>query len=364
MKRVLYIASGWLVIVLLLHIVSSCERYENSAIKSPSNKIPAEVKETETEGDDIKIGFLMGTLLEERWQKDRDLFKEAVEELGAHVEIMSADGDDALQIWQAETLISQGVDLLVIIPQNAESAAAIVEKAHSAGVKVLSYDRLVTNAEVDMYVSYDNEKVGELQAKAITQLVPKGKYVYIGGAEIDNNAHLIKKGAYSVLQPLIDKEDITIVFDQWTKDWLPSNAKKNINHALDANDNQIDAIIAPNDTTAGAILEVLKERGLIGRIPVSGQDADLAAVQSIVSGEQAMTVYKPIQELTKTAAELAVKLAKGEEIKNELKINNGRIEVPSVLLPPIAVNKDNLDETIIADAFHTKNEVYQLKDKQ
>jgi D-xylose transport system substrate-binding protein len=362
MKRSLLKASALLFMLVILLMISSCKPQEDINMNGSSSKPTPAMQEIETNGDTIKIGFVMGTLLEERWQKDRDLFKKAVEHLGAHVEVYSADGNDALQIWQAEKLISQGVDLLVIIPQNAESAAAIVEKAHAAGVKVLSYDRLVTNAEVDMYVSYDNEKVGELQAKSITKLVPKGKYVYIGGAEIDNNAHLIKKGAFSVLQPLIDNEEITIVFDQWTKDWLPSNAKANIELALDANHNQVDAIIAPNDTTAGAIIEVLEERGLAGKIPVTGQDADLAAVRRIVSGEQAMTVYKPIQELTETAAELAVKLAKGEEIGNDLKINNGKVEVPSVLLPPIAVNNDNLDETIIADGFHTKKEVYQLND--
>jgi D-xylose transport system substrate-binding protein len=359
MKRIFHKAIALLFMLVCLQIISSCEQQDNTSTVSSTTYT---AQESGTSGDTLKIGFLMGTLLEERWQKDRNLFEKAVENLGAQVEIMSADGDDALQIWQAETLISQGIDLLVIIPQNAESAAAIVEKAHAAGVKVLSYDRLVTNAEVDMYVSYDNEKVGELQAKAMTQLVPYGNYVYIGGAEIDNNAHLIKKGAFSVLQPLIDNGDITIVFDQWTKDWLPSNAKANIELALDANDNQIDAIIAPNDTTAGAILEVLEERGLAGKIPVTGQDADLAAVRRIVTGKQAMTVYKPIKELTETAAEFAVNLAKGEEIRNDLKINNGKVEVPSVLLSPVAVNKNNLDGTIIADGFHTKEEVYQLND--
>ncbi|RIW38343.1 sugar ABC transporter substrate-binding protein [Bacillus salacetis] len=361
MKRTMYKKVTLLLLLGVLLMISACEQEENIPATKNITTVTSVEQEKGVE-DTIKIGFVMGTLLEERWQKDRNLFKKAAEKLGAQVEILSADGDDALQIWQAETLISKGVDLLVIIPQNAESAAAIVEKAHSAGVKVLSYDRLVTNAEVDMYVSYDNEKVGELQAKAITRLVPKGKYVYIGGAEIDNNAHLIKKGAFSVLQPLIDKEDITIVFDQWTKDWQPANAKENIELALDANGNQVDAIIAPNDTTAGAIMEVLEERGLAGKIPVTGQDADLAAVRRIVSGEQAMTVYKPIQDLTEKAAELAVKLARGEEIDIDLNINNGKVEVPSVLLPPVAVNQVNIDETIIADGFHTKQEVYHHND--
>lgn len=311
------------------------------------------------EGAKIKIGFSMDTLLEERWRKDRDLFKAAVEALGAEVVIQAANGDDAKQISQAEMMISQGVDVLVVVPHNAEAMAAIVKKAHSSGIKVISYDRLVKNADIDLYVSFDNEKVGELQAKAITRLVPKGKYVYIGGADTDNNAHLFKKGVFNVLQPLIDKGDIKVVYDQWTKDWTPVNALANMQAALSANGNQIDAVIAANDATAGGVIQALVGRGLAGRIPVAGQDADLAAAQRIVAGKQIMTVYKPIKLLTKKAAELAVKLAEGEKVGADRKVNNGKIEVPSVLLAPIAVDKYNLDATIIADGFHSRNEVYQ-----
>jgi D-xylose transport system substrate-binding protein len=312
-----------------------------------------------TVGGKIKIGFSMDTLLEERWLKDRDLFKAAVEALGAEVEIMAANGDDAKQISQAETLISQGVDILVVVPHNAEATAAIVKKAHSAGIKVLAYDRLIKNADIDLYVSFDNEKVGELQAKAIMKLAPKGKYVYIGGAETDNNAHLFKKGVFNVLQPSIDSGDITVVYDQWTKDWTPANALANMEAALSANDNRIDAVVAANDATAGGVIQALTAQQLAGRIPVAGQDAELSAVQRIVEGTQTMTVYKPIKALAEKAAELAVKLAKGENAGADRKVNNGKIEVPSVLLSPIAVDKFNIDETIIADGFHSREDVYK-----
>ncbi|MDQ6421554.1 D-xylose ABC transporter substrate-binding protein [Paenibacillus sp. LHD-117] len=307
----------------------------------------------------IRIGFSMDTLVEERWQKDRDLFEAAVEALGAEVVIMAANGDDAAQISQAETMISQGVDILVMVPHNAEATASIVKKAHSSGIKVLAYDRLVKNAEIDLYVSFDNERVGELQAKAITKLVPKGNYVYIGGAETDNNAHMIKTGVFNVLQPLIDSGDITIVYDQWTKDWTPANALANMQAALQANGNKIDAVIAANDATAGGVIQALAEQGLAERIPVAGQDAELAAAQRIVEGTQTMTVYKPIHSLAEEAAELAVKLAKGEKVDTGRKVNNGKIEVPSVLLSPIAVDKQNMDETVIADGFHSWNDVYK-----
>lgn len=216
----------------------------------------------------------MDTLQEERWQKDRDLFVAMAESLGATVDVQSANSDDAKQIAQAENLISQGVDVLVVIPHNADASAAIVEKAHEAGIKVLAYDRLIRNSDLDLYVSFDNERVGEMQADAITKLVPKGKYVYIGGSETDNNAHLFKKGAFNILQPFIDRGDIEIVYDQFTKDWNPANALANMENALTANNNQIDAVVAANDGTAGGVVQALAAQGLAGKIPVSGQDAE------------------------------------------------------------------------------------------
>ncbi|MFD2332766.1 D-xylose ABC transporter substrate-binding protein [Cohnella sp. GCM10020058] len=307
----------------------------------------------------IKIGFAMDTLLEERWLRDRDLFKAAAEALGAEVVIEAANGDDAKQISQAETMIGQGVDILVIVPHNAAATAAIVKRAHSSGIKVLAYDRLVNNADIDLYVSFDNEKVGELQAEAILKQVPRGKYVYIGGADTDNNAHMFKQGVFNVIQPKIDSGDIRVVYDQWSKDWLPANALVNMRAALDANGDRIDAVIAANDATAGGVVQALTERGLAGRIPIAGQDADLAAAQRIVEGTQTMTVYKPIKLLAEKAAELAFKLARGEDPGADRKVNNGKIEVPSVLLAPIAVDKSNIDETIIAEGFHSREEVYK-----
>ncbi|QQZ09380.1 D-xylose ABC transporter substrate-binding protein [Heyndrickxia vini] len=357
-------------IISILYSVTACEssvkRSQNhvSEVASSPSTTNNKSEKNRVATNKIKIGFSMDTLLEERWLKDRELFKVAVEKLGGEVEITAANGDDALQISQAETLISRGIDLLVVVPHNAEAMAAIVNKAHSAGIKVLSYDRLVKNSYVDLYVSFDNIKVGELQAEAITKLVPKGKYVYIGGADTDNNAHLFKQGVFNVLQPFIDRGDITIVFDQWTKDWVPTNAFANMEMALKANHNKIDAVIAANDATAGGVIQALKKHGLAGRVLVAGQDADLAASQRIIKGTQTMTVYKPIKILTEKAAKLAIKMAKGEKVKTVRKVNNSKMEVPSVLLTPIAVGKDNIDETIIADGFHSKREVYQHIDKK
>ncbi|WP_040949844.1 D-xylose ABC transporter substrate-binding protein [Gorillibacterium massiliense] len=368
--------ANWTVLALTLVLTCLVSACEGNGTKSASGNSPtpavtpapepskqAESKgttspEASSEHKRIKVGFSMDTLLEERWLKDRDMFKAAVEAQGADVEVMAANGDDAKQIFQAETLISDGVDILVVVPHNAEAMAAIVKKAHSAGIKVLAYDRLIKNADVDLYVSFDNEKVGELQVQAIMKRVPQGKYVYIGGADTDNNAHLFKKGVFNVLQTFIDQGAISIVYDQWTKDWTPANAKINMEDAISANGNRIDAVIAANDATSGAIIQVLAAHGMAGKVPVAGMDADLAAAQRIVEGTQTMTVYKPIKVLATKAAELAVKLAKGEDVGADRKVNNGKIEVPSVLLAPIAVDKSNIDETIIADGFHSRDEVY------
>lgn len=307
----------------------------------------------------ITIGFAMDTLLEERWKKDRDLFVAAAAKLGADVKVKSAAGDDARQVAQAEAMISEGVDVLVVVPHNAESTAAIVSKAHKAGIKVLSYDRLITNADVDLYVSFDNVEVGRLQAQALVKLVPKGNYVYIGGADTDNNAHQFKDGAFEVLQPLISRGDIRVVYDQWSKDWKPMQALDNMREALRANGaDGIDAVIVANDATAGGALQALEEYGLAGRIPVAGQDADVAAMRRIAAGTQTMTVYKPIGRLAEDTARLAVALANGDPAGATRRVNNGKIEVPSILLSPIAVDASNLDETVIADGFHSREDVY------
>ncbi len=307
----------------------------------------------------IVIGFSMDTLKEERWQKDRDFFEAKVKELGAEVLTQAANSDDAKQLSQAENLISQGVDILVVAPHNAEATAAIVQKAHDAGIKVIAYDRLIKNSDVDLYISFDNEKVGEMQAKEIVKLAPKGNYVYIGGADTDNNAILFRKGAMNILKPLEEKGDIKIVFDQYSKDWKPEEALKNMENALTANNNNVQAVVAANDGTAGGVIQALDAQGLVGKVPVSGQDAELAALQRIAEGKQTMTVYKPIKLLATTAAEVAVKMAKGESVEASKKVNNGKIDVPSILLDSVAVTKDNIADTVIADGFQKLEDVYK-----
>lgn len=317
--------------------------------------------QTASSGDQkIKIGVSMDDLRLERWQHDKEIFEEEAKKLGAEVVFQSANGDDTTQMSQAENLISQGVNVLVIIPHNGESIAPIVEEAHQNKIKVLSYDRLITNSDVDYYISFDNVKVGELQGKAIVDKTPKGNYFMMGGSPTDNNAKLFRQGQMNVIQPYVDKGDIKLVGDQWVKDWSAEEALKIMENALTANNNKIDAVVASNDSTAGGAIQALQAQGLSGKITISGQDADTAACQRVVEGTQSMTVYKPIKDIATKAAEMAVKMAKGEEVQTNGSVtNNGQKDVPSVLLTPIAVTADNMNDTVIKDGFQKFDDVYK-----
>lgn len=307
---------------------------------------------------DIKIGMAIDDLRLERWQKDRDIFVKKAESLGADVFVQSANGNEETQMSQIENMINRGVDVLVIIPYNGQVLSNVIAEAKREGIKVLAYDRMINNADIDFYISFDNEKVGELQAQSLVQRVPQGNYFLMGGSPVDNNAKLFRAGQMNVLKPLIDSGKIKVVGDQWADAWLPENALKIMENALTANNNKIDAVVASNDATAGGAIQALAAQGLSGKVAISGQDADLAAIKRIVAGTQTMTVYKPISKLANDAAEIAVTLGKGEQPESNAKLNNGLKDVPSYLLTPIQVDKNNIDSTVIADGFHKKSDIY------
>lgn len=307
----------------------------------------------------IRIGFAMDALKQERWQKDRDLFLARAAELGAEVILQTADGSDEAQMKQVESLLTQGIDVLVIVPHNAEVAGAMVEMAKKQGVPVISYDRLVRNSAPDLYVSFDNERVGELQAQYLFDKQPTGNYILIGGAPTDNNATLLRKGQLKVLQSAMDSGVIKVVTDQWAKEWLAEEALKHTENALTQNNNNVVAVVVSNDGTAGGVIEALKSQGLAGKVLVSGQDAELGALQRIIAGTQTMTVYKPISKLAPAAVEAAIALAKRDKLNITRTVNNGRIDVPSILIEPIPVDKNNIEETVIKDGFQRREDVFK-----
>jgi D-xylose transport system substrate-binding protein len=308
----------------------------------------------------LKIGLSMDTLKEERWQRDRDLFVKRAGELGADVLVQAANGNDALQLSQAENLLTQGIDILVVVPHNGVVASAIVTAAKKAGKKVVAYDRMIENSDVDLYLSFDNVEVGRMQARYALSKAPTGNYVVIGGAPTDHNAKLYRQGQMEVLKPSVDSGKIKIVSDPWAREWLASEALKHTENALSKNKDNIQAIVAPNDGTAGGVISALKQQKLTGKVIVTGQDADLAACQRVVQGTQSMTVYKPIDSLARQAAESAVKLARGETLPATGRtINNGRKDVPAILVKPVLVDKSNMDQTVIKDGYHSRADVYK-----
>lgn len=351
MKNIPKMSLTSLFLIIVMIVTAGCSSTEKASSTNDSKLIT----------DDSKpyVGFLLDTLKDERWYKDKALFEEEIKKLGGQVKTLAANGLDEVQIKQAQLLIEEGVDVLVVVPHDAVISAEIVEIAHEAGVKVVSYDRLIKNADVDYYISFDNEKVGEIQATEILKKVPSGNFAYIGGAESDNNAILFRQGAMKVLQPLIDNGTVKLVHDQYTDDWNPDIAKENMKTALSKNGNAINAVIAANDGTAGGVIESLAGVGLAGTVPVSGQDAELEGVRRVVQGLQTMTVYKPINLLAVKSAEMAIMVAKGEEVKTDKQINNGKIDVPAVFLDPIAITNENVRDTVIKDGYLNEADVFK-----
>lgn len=307
----------------------------------------------------MKVGLSLPTQREERWVRDKDVMIAEAKKAGIDLKLQISDNDASRQISQCEILLAQGIQVLILAPNDAKSAATIVEKAHAAKVKVISYDRLVVGADVDVYLSFDNVKVGEIQGEYITKRVPKGRYIVLSGAPTDNNALLFKEGAMKFITPLVKKGDIQIVMEQAVKDWQPVEAMKLVEQALTKNANKVDAVLAPNDGTAGGAIQALAGQKL--SIPVTGQDAELSAAQRIVEGSQAMTVFKDTRLLGTKAIELAVAMAKGETVAANSTVDNGKIAVPSVLLVPVAVTKDNLDDVLVKSGYLSSNAVYGVK---
>jgi D-xylose transport system substrate-binding protein len=306
----------------------------------------------------IKVGLLLDTLVEERWQRDRDLFVERVKELGGEAVVKAANRDAALQEQQARELLNQGVKALVIVASDTEKAAAIVAAANEKKVPVISYDRLVRDSDVALYVSFDNVKVGRMQAEYLLNQAPKGNYLLIGGSQTDNNAKLLRQGQMEMLKPAIAAGSVKIVGEGWADNWSEEAAKALTEEGLKKARNNLAAIVASNDRTALGAIDALTENNLAGKVFVSGQDAELAAMKRIVAGTQSMTVYKPLRPLARMAAGAAMNMAQGQTEEGVVTVNNGKKDVPARLLEPISVDKETMDRTVLADGYHTRNEVY------
>lgn len=313
-----------------------------------------------------KIGFSFESMKGERWQIDRDSFEARARQLGATMISTDANGDDELQLRQVKDMIKAGIKVLVLFPHDPKMAAQIVDAANSANVKVISYDRLVLNSDVDLYVSFDRVAIARMQAESLVKLAPKGNYVLIAGSPNDEGAKTLHDEQMKVLWPYIDRGDIKVIADGYTKDWLSSEAYLHMLAAIDSTKGDITAVLASNDGLAMGAIQALREHHLAGKVLVSGQDADLANIICIAQGAQTMTVYKPITKEAAMAAEAAVHLAEGESADADGSISNGKIKVPTIMLKPVLVTKDNIKSTVVKDGFQSLKDINQAlsKDQQ
>lgn len=321
---------------------------------------PSEAASSET----VKIGVSFATLQEPRWQSDAEFMQRKADELGAELLIQSANSDAQLQNSQCENLITQGIDALIVIAQDGSTAGAIVETAHEAGIKVVACDRLINDAELDYYTSFDCFQAGVIQGQYALDHAPTGNYFLIGGSPTDNNAHLMREGQLSVLQPHIDSGEINVVVDQWCDGWSAEAALKYVEDGLSNNDD-VACVLTSNDDTAGAAIQALAEKGLAGEVVVTGLDATLAACQRIVEGTQDMTVYRKFSLEDECAVELAYLCATGGDPAETYELemtNNGLVDVPSVLLTDekymYAATAERMED-IIADGWLSEEDIYK-----
>jgi len=308
----------------------------------------------------MRLKFLLPLgLTQERWHQDRKFFMDRAKELGAEVSLQVADFQQAAESIRYGSLKDRGMDVLVVVPSNDAFTPGVVQAARSQGVPVIAYDKLVEDCELDLYLSFDNVEVGRLQASYLVKRAPQGDYILIGGPPEDANAKMYRQGQMEILQPYLDRGAIRIAEDQPAKGWFPLEALRIVREALAKSPPDLRAVLVSNDATAGGVIRALEGKNLSGQILVSGQDADLAACQRIIAGNQSMTVYKPVKLLATKAAEAAVALAKKAPLAGLTKVPNGKTEVPAILFKPVSVDKTNLRETVLADGFHSEEEVFK-----
>ena len=308
---------------------------------------------------EMTVGVSWSNFQEERWKTDEAAIKAALEAAGAKYVSTDAQSSSAKQLSDIESLMAQGVNALIVLAQDTAAIGPAVQAAADEGIPVIAYDRLIEDPRA-FYLTFDNVEVGRLQAGAVLAAAPSGNYVMIKGSPTDPNSDFLRGGQQEVLQSAIDSGAIKIVGEAYTDGWLPANAQRNMEQILTANDNKVDAVVASNDGTAGGAIAALSAQGLV--VPVSGQDGDHAALNRIAQGTQTVSVWKDSRELGKTAAEIAVQLAGG----TDMKAVDGAVEWASPagtkmvakFLAPMPITKDNLGAVVDA-GWITKDELCQ-----
>jgi len=306
-----------------------------------------------------KVGISIANQYSERWIKETGLLNDKLKQLGAEVLMETADDNVEKQLAQSQKMIDAGIKALIVISVDCSASAKIVEAAHKAGVKVIAYDRLILNSDLDYYVSFNSIKVGELLAGYAIKLRPSGNFMFLDGPLVDFNSKLIRIGVMKTLDKPIKEGKIKLVFDKNLNEWAELEGYMETSTYLNGNNPKPDAIIAGCDLIGVGVVNALEENKLSTTIVV-GQDADLQACKGIINGKYGATILKSTKQIAYEAAELAYALAKGGAIdKTKLQMtNNGKIDVPSLLLEPVLVDKSNIDQAIIQSGHLTKEQVY------
>lgn len=314
---------------------------------------PKNAPQPEQKDDSIQIGLSIDSLLIERWSRERDLFVSKAQELGAEVNVQNANGEVEEQIKQIQYFIDKKMDVIVVIAIDDIALKDTVAAAKKEGIKVIAYDRPIRNANVDLYLSVDNEKVGELMAEYIRKYIGnEGTIIQVKGSPTDYNVQMVQEG----FERILSTTKIKIDYAEYSNGWVAENGFTVTDEYLKTG-KVPDAIMCGNDNLAAHAIRALIEKRLGGKVCVVGQDADLEACQRIVEGTQYMTVYKPVEKLAIRAAERAVDMAGGVPLGLKDTFNDGTYDVPYERLEPIAVTKANMDE-VITGKYHQKNEIY------
>jgi len=326
-----------------------------------------QAKQVEQGGDQVRntvrIGFSMDSFVVERWQRDRDAFLDEARTNGVEVILRTANENLEVQRRHLLELAQSGIDVLVVVPNDAEGLSDIVESIRNRGIPVLAYDRLVRNTAIDGYISFDNQSIGSMMAEAVLRELESPEAVnetvlVINGALSDYNSFMINRGIMTALTSRIDGGQVRVLDSLWLQTWRNEEAHEAIEGAFDRF-GQISGVIAANDLIAEAVVRSASARGIAGELLVSGMDGDLAAVQRVAEGTQLMTIYKPVEDLARRALHAAVELAETRNLQADQHIHNGSVEVPFIRLDPVMVTQDNILSTVIADRFHSYDDVFR-----
>ena len=331
-------------------VLAACGGDDDSATSDTA--APAETEEATEEAAGCIVGVSWNNYQEERWAKwDEPAIKAAIEAGGGTYISNDAKSSAETQASNLENLISQGAQALIVLAQDGTAIKPAVASAIGAGVPVVAYDRLIEDPQA-LYITFDNKGVGRLEAEEIFKRVPKGRYVIVKGSSTDANADFLREGFEEVIGAAVAAGDIEIVSETYTDNWDPANAQATMEQVLSAEGNKIDAVLAQNDGMAGGVIAALEAQGLAGKVPVSGQDAEQAALNRVALGTQALTVWKDARELGRVAGESALALCANPDasaVSGAAPFTTpGGNSISSIFLTPNPITQDNLSEVIDA----------------